>query len=452
MGFTRRLVQFASDSNSLGGLPPGVVERSKEMMVNAAAVALAAAAQPECRIVTKFVQDMQGNGRCTIIGMGLRTSPVYAALANGTMVHLLDFDDEIAPRNVHPSSAIFPAVMALGEMFGNAGHEVLTAYILGCEVVAKLAGLAQGQASGPAGHADSITGTVGATISAGLILKLEPDEMEHALGIACGQGGGIAGNLASGTRALECGRAALNGVMGAMLAKEGLTAAPGVLEQPGGYFQGQLGLDEVDEEGFFEGLAKPFAVVDPGVTLKLYPCATASHTTIEALLQLMQQYQIEPGQVQSVRVAATPEALERLPFPTPQNHWEARLCLSYIAAATLLHGHPLINHFSEGAVQDPEVRVAMDRITVEATGAGSPLIPNPSVVTVTLDDGRRLQHRVDYARGYPEFPLEREELDAKFLYCSRYILPADHIEEAIDSFRDLENIENVTGMVSVLGG
>ena len=206
MGFTRRLVQFALDNNSLGGLPSEVVERSKEMMVNAAAVALAAAAQPECRIVTKFVQDMQGNGRCTIIGMGLRTSPVYAALANGTMVHLLDFDDEIAPRNVHPSSAIFPAVMALGEMFGNAGQEVLTAYILGCEVVAKLAGLAQGQGGGPVGHADSIAGTVGATISAGLILKLEPDEMEHALGIACGQGGGVAGNLASGTRALQCGR------------------------------------------------------------------------------------------------------------------------------------------------------------------------------------------------------------------------------------------------------
>ena len=48
--------------------------------------------------------------------------------------------------------------------------------------------------------------------------------------------------------------------------------------------------------------------------------------------------------------------------------------------------------------------------------------------------------------------MDPEELDAKFLYCSRYILPPDHIEETIGSFRNLENIENVTGMVSVLGG
>ena len=32
-------------------------------------------------------------------------------------------------------------------------------------------------------------------------------------------------------------------------------------------------------------------------------------------------------------------------------------------------------------------------------------------------------------------PLDPEELEAKFLYCTRYILPADHIDEAIASFR-----------------
>jgi hypothetical protein len=63
-----------------------------------------------------------------------------------------------------------------------------------------------------------------------------------------------------------------------------------------------------------------------------------------------------------------------------------------------------------------------------------------------------LQNRVEFAQGQPELPLDTVELDAKFLYCSRYILPADHIEEAIDSFRNLENIDNVTGMASVLGG
>ena len=440
MTFARRLARFALDNNSLDDLPAEAVEQSKEMMVNAAAVALAAAAQPECRTVTKFVQDMQGNGRCTIIGMGLRTSPTYAALVNGMMVRLLDFDDEIAPRNVHPSAAVFPAVMALGEMFGCAGRDVLNAYVLGCEVVSKLAGVSdQGPAAG-----NPVAAVAGATVAAGLLLKLDAAQMENALGIAGGEGGIAAAGVAP---ALQCGRAAMNGVIAAMLAHtsdQWLAASGQPDHRP----------TDADDwvENFFESLARPFDVVDPGVTLKLYPCATASHTTIEALLQLVQQYQIGPGQVAAVHVAVAPESLQRMPFPTPLDNWQARYCLSYIAAATLLHGHPLIDHFSEGATQDPEVRRAMDLVTVEGTETASRLMPNPSVVILTLDDGRRLRHRVDYARGYPEFPLEREELDAKFLYCSRYILPADHIEEAIDSFRNLENIENVTGMASVLGG
>ena len=166
----------------------------------------------------------------------------------------------------------------------------------------------------------------------------------------------------------------------------------------------------------------------------------------------MQQYRIEPGQIESVRVSVTPEALASLPFPTPQDGWQARFCLSYILAATLLHGPPLIDFFSDAAIRDAGVREMMDRVTVEATETSSQLIPHPSSITIVLKEGRQLQHRVEFARGQPEFPLDPEELNAKFLYCTRYILPPDHIEEAINNFRNLENVDNVTGMASVLGG
>ena len=458
MGFTARLARFTLDNNSFDKLPPEVVLLSKEMMVNAAAVALAAAAQPEGRTLTQFVQEMQGNGKCTIIGMGLRTSPVYAALTNGTMVHLLDFDDEITPRGIHPSCTVFPVVMALGEMNGIAGKDVLTAYAIGCEVTSKLAGidrlnaLALYPVSSPCRHRDGVAGAIGATLAAALLLNLDQEQIENALGIACGAAAGIRANLASGARALQCGRAAMNGVMAASLAQQGCTGARNAIEAVGGLLDLHWNRDKVDQEGFFSQLADPYDIIDLGVTLKLYPCESASHTAIDALLQLMQQYQIEAGQVASVHVGVTPQALGRLPFATPQNGWEARFCLSYIMAATLLYGPPLIDHFSDTAVQDAEVRQMMDRVSVEAAEIPTRLIPNPSAVAITLSDGRRLQNRVEFAQGQPELPLDTVELDAKFLYCSRYILPADHIEEAIDSFRNLENIDNVTGMASVLGG
>ena len=458
MGFTRRLVQFAQDNFDFDSLSPKLLRQSKDMMLNAAAAALAAAAQPEGETITQFVQEMRGNGRCTIIGRGMRSSPVFAALANGLMVHLLEFDDEIIPRGSHPSGAIFPVVMALGEMNGYSGRDTLAAFVLGCEIAGKLGVLVNPEADPPRPafsqpwHQDAIAGTIGATIAGGLLLGLDSEQLEHALGIASGDASGIGANLPTPSRALQCGRAAMNGVMAASLAQRGYTAARGSIESSGGLLGQHLARGESGEEEFWARLANPFDIIDPGVTLKLYPCASASHTSIEAVVQLMQQYRIEPSRVESVRVSITPLTLEFLPFATPGDPWEARACLSYLVAAALMHGHPLIDFFSEPAVQDTGVRSMMDRVTVVADQEPTGVSLHPSQVTITLDDTTQLRHRVDFARGQPELPLDSEDLDAKFLYCTRYILPPDHIQEAIESFRDLENIENITGMTSVLGG
>ena len=156
--------------------------------------------------MTRYVQDMSPrNGRCTITGMGLRTSPVNAALVNGTMIHLLDFDDQIPGQDTHPSSVIFPVVMALAEMNGHTGREVLTAFAVGCEVVGKAASLIERTRASSQGwrwHGDGVAGALGAVAAAGRLLGLDDDQLEQALGIACGGAGGIQGDAASPSRAL----------------------------------------------------------------------------------------------------------------------------------------------------------------------------------------------------------------------------------------------------------
>ena len=475
MGATQLLARHLLENSAYDLLPPQVLATAKEMMLNAAAVALAAAAQPDGQRITEFVQEMGGNGKCTIIGRGLRSSPVYAALANGLMVHLLDFDDVIISSGVHPSCTVFPVVMALGEMNGSTGRDVLAAFVQGCEVTSKLAsllypGLASHdnplRAPYPTGgwQADAIAGTIGATVAAGMLLGLSQEQLEQALGTAAGLASGIQANRFTAARALQCGNAAMNGVVAAQLARQGLSGAHNVMESAGGWAalfsaRNQKIGQEVGEE-LVRLLGRSWDIRDPGVALKLYPCHIASHTAIDAALQLAQLHRIEPGmkpgmepsQMVKVQVSITPAAMAELPFATPRNGWEARFCPSYIVAVALLHGHPLIDFFSDSALEDREVRAFMDRISVEATRPASGLAPYPATVSIELENGQLIQQTTDFARGQPQLPLEQQELDAKFLYCSRYILPPDHIEEAIDSFRGLENIENITGMASVLGG
>jgi len=449
MIFTRRLAQFAREGVSLESLPPQVIAQSKEMMINAAAVALAGAAQDQGRALTGLFQDMGGNGRCTIIGMGLRTSPVNAALSNGFLVHLLDFDDEIRSAGRVETSAtavIFPAVMALAELNGNSGRDVLTAFALGCETAAKLDSWTPPPAVQGIPHLFSggMAGAMGAAAAAGRLLGLGLEQMEIALGIAAGQAHGPMVDFDTPGRALQCGQAAMAGLTAAMLAQRGFQGA----------HHSKYSLIDVtgpDQERFFDTLAHPFSVVDPGLTVKLYPCASASHTAIDAVLQLMQQHRIEAAQIEAVKVSVTPAVLRALPYREPEDPWQARFSLNYITAQTLLYGQPLIEQFSSSALQDPVAKELMGRITVTGEEAPTPLADRPATVTVRLVGAENLEQRVEFPRGGPQFPLDPEELDAKFLYCARHIMTPDHIQGTIEQFRDLENIQDATGLASILG-
>ena len=442
MGFAHRLAEWV-EGTSFDQLPPRVVETSKEMMVNAAAVGLAGAAQPDGLAVTKFAQEMRGNGKCTIIGMGMRSSPVYSCLANGTMVRMLDFDDELAGSSSHPSCVILPVVMALGEMHGFAGAEVLNAFALGCEVLCKLSAPGPPLDGGASGRVSA--GPVAAAAAAGRLLGLGREQLAAALATAMASPQTDRPGVVSLARAVQSGQAAMNGVAAALLAQEDFGREGLGAESPN-----TASLDE--HGGFFASLDATHSLVDPGIVLKPFACNTASHTSVDAVLQLALQYRIDAEDVDSVQVEAPGAAIDALAFPNPHNGWEARESLHYVVAASLLYGHPLIEQFSDHAVQEPDVRALMDRITVAPSPASLPFAPMASEVSVVLRGGRRLQNRVEFPRGHPEMPLDRQELDAKFLYCSRYILPPDHIEGALEQFWDLENVADITGLASILGG
>ena len=448
---THPLTQFILNHRAPAALPAAVLAAAKAMLVNAAAVGLAGAAQPAGFAVTRFAQEMGGNGKCTLIGKGLRTSPVYAALANGLLIALLDFDDNLPSGQCHPSAVILPPVMAVGEMNGCPGREVLAAFILGGELAAKLGNLLPQDAAN----------AIAAAAAAGYLLDLDAAQLESALALAAGSAYPLilnllkddpeptaeqgSSHLAGPARAYRQGLAAMQGMTAALLARQGL-AAGGGLANPLPFGDSRSNAD------LYAALGQPYALLHPGIGLKLYPCATAAHTTIEATLQLMQQYRLGAADIAAVAVSVTPAALAELPYPTPADGWQARHCLSYIVAATLTGGPPLLDTFTDAAAQDGAVRQLMDLITIAAAETTSPSIPYPCSLAIDCKDGRRLRHRVEFARGQPELPLSPEELDAKFLYCSRYILPPDHIEEAITGLRDLENIGNTTGLFSVLGG
>jgi 2-methylcitrate dehydratase PrpD len=433
------LAEFATGvAGNVERLPAPVADLCRDVMINAAAAALAGAAQPDGIALGRLVREMGGNGRCTIIGMGMRTSPVYAALVNGSLVRILDFDDQAADTGYNVTAAVFPTVLALGEMHGIPGPVTLSAFATGCEIACRLAASQTTVA---------MAGTAGAAAAAGAMLGLDAGRLTNAIALSAAMASQQSDQDGPGAAAIATGgSAAMNGVLAALIANEGVVAYRSEREAAttpatSAQFGDQL-----------RNIGTEWRLLDPGIALRVYPCNPASHCVIDAVLGLTQLHRIELDQVSNVHVGVSATTLAQTPEVIPENPWQARSCLAFIAAATLCHGQPLINFFSDPAIQDEGVRAMMSRVSVEASLPPSARSGHPAEVRVTLRDGRTLQHRVDHARGTPGLPLDAEELEAKFLYCTRYILPADHIDEAINSFRNIENIDNVTGMVSVLGG
>ena len=62
--------------------------------------------------VLRLVQTLGGTEEATIIVDGRRTNALHAALANGCLIHSIDFDDTHQAALTHTSSVMVPAMGA----------------------------------------------------------------------------------------------------------------------------------------------------------------------------------------------------------------------------------------------------------------------------------------------------------------------------------------------------
>ena len=85
-------------------------------------------------IIMDYVKKIQGVPSAGVIGGGFKAPVQFAALANGTMGHALDYDDLSFVYNAHPTVTLAPVILALGESLSLTGKEVLTAYVIAFEV------------------------------------------------------------------------------------------------------------------------------------------------------------------------------------------------------------------------------------------------------------------------------------------------------------------------------
>ncbi len=395
------LYQFQYDD-----IPREAVARAKMHIFDTIGVTLAGSRQPVGKKIRAHVQVLGGKPVATVLGAGFKTSQPLAALANGTMAHALDFDDDSDTVFSHPSSTLVPTILALGEADAS-GKDILTAFILGHEFSARLArapGLLPRHYE-RGWHATSTLGIMGATAAAAKILKLDVTQICHAIGIAASEASGIRANFGFMTKPFHAGSAASKAVSAAMLAGSGFESNPGVLESQSGF----LDLFGGDLIGDFSPVisvpGKNWDILWPGINIKRYPCCAYTHAAIDLLLEIMETHDIHSENIMSIQCSISSLAGRILLEEMPENDLGAKFYLPYCLAVAARHGEVSIRHFESISEIFPETGILSEPFP--ETGTLSETFSETGTLTETFSETETL---------FGTFDLKNPEME-RLLAC-----------------------------------
>lgn len=439
---TEFLAEFIAKT-SWEDIPAEALQKSKWPVLDSLAVTFGGLPHEVGKTIVAFVKELGGNPASTILGDGHRTSAPWAAYANGTLAHAIDYDDTNLHLGGHPTAPVLPAVLAMGERVGASGKDILFSYIMGVEVETKI-GLAINKVHYNLGwHPTATLGTFGATAACCKVMKLKKDQILMALGIAGSEASGIKQNFGTMTKPLHVGQAAKNGVLGALLASRGWTADPEILEGHFGFCNLFAGRGTYDLKDMMDNLGKPFDVQQPGIQLKKYPCCGSTHPSLHNLSQILQEHPFRPEDVEKVEVEVHPERIHVLVHPHPQNGLEGKFSLEYCLATMILNGRVSIGHFTDERVNDQKAKSFLPRIKA---GQNTNLNPWDVHLKITLRDGRVLEKSGGRDRGITAW----EELVAKYRDCLGEILPTVQIEQSLQLIQELEKVKNISEVIKTL--
>lgn len=432
-------------------IPEEARHKAKQCMLDTFGCALAGSVEPIHKPVREFLEEIGGREQSTVIGLGFKTSAPNAALANGIFGHVLDYDDETLSFVGHPTVVVVPAIFALGEVLRSTGKDAITAFMIGSEVQWKIGDVmvASGNHYDKGWHSTGTIGTLGAAAAAGKMLGLDSEKMANAIAIAASEAAGVRQQVGTMTKSFNAGRAAENGVVAALLAREGFTGAQNALEGKMGFFP--LMADKYDL-GKIREFCKPWGILEPtserGLVFKLYPCCGSGDGSIEGMFSLMEEHNIRAEDVESVECFGHEKKIKNLIYHNPRTALEAKFSQEYWMTIVLLEKQAGLEQFTDEKVQDPKIRNFMEKVKF----SHDPEMPRFGVrIKVNMKNGRTYTTMYWPLKASPENPASDEDLIAKYRDCAEWCgLPKEKTEKSIALIMGLERLKDVSDLMKLL--
>jgi 2-methylcitrate dehydratase PrpD len=429
---TAAAAEFVENAG-FNAIPAEAVRIGTRCLLDGLGLYVAGSEEHSVRILIDEAEGTGGSPEALLLGRGDKSVPApMAARVLGTAGHAHDWDDSqvsLDPAHVyglltHPTIPPLSAALATAQKLGGIdGKTFMLSFLTGFEVESKISEWMLPQHYLRGMHSSATVGTFGAYAAAAKLLGLKGDKLLSGFGIAASFAAGIRCNFGTMTKPLHVGRAAENGVTAAVLAARGFTADPESLDGPWGFFAVHGG--GVSAEKTSQGFGKTWSIVDPGVSIKPYPCGVLTHPTIDLMLKLVSENDVKPEDIEAVRVYAGTNILKPIRYPVAANHLQAKFSLPAALAMIALARKAGKREFSDDFVGAAPMQAMQRRIATEL----DPEIEKMgfdkmrSRIVIRPKSGRTIEGRADERyRGGPENPLSDGDLEAKVRSCCDGVL------------------------------
>ncbi len=427
------LARFVVDTHWLD-LPETVRHAAKRCLLNFFGVAIGGAKDEAIERALGVLQPLSGQQQARLIGRPERVDMLTASFLNAASANVLDFDDTHHPTVIHPTAPVAAPLLALSEGEPVSGAALLTALALGIEVACRLGNTVTVRHYVRGWHITSTCAVVGAAAACAKLMQLDLGRTLHAIGLAANQACGLVESLGSMAKSVSVGNAARNGLLGALLAQAGYTAAPQTLEGERGFIR--VTSDDPDFAALTDRLGIVWEIERNA--LKPYPSGVVLHPVADACLALRGQG-IEAREIARVRVRGNPLLRQRADRPAPGSGREAAVSVQHTVAVCFLHGAAGVRQYTDGSVLEPAVRDLGARVEV----GDDALIPvEAAEVIVELKDGQRRTMHIAHALGSLERPMSDAALEAKVRDLAAYRGCEASIDPLIDALWRLDRVED----------
>lgn len=431
-------------------IPADVLARAKALTLDFLGSAVRARSEAESTpslLAMLKALGLDSDGDATVCGDGRTYTPAVAALLNGALGHSLDFDDTHADSSLHPSAPVVPAALAVGEINGASGRDVLTAIVAGYEVCCRL-----GNALDPTSHyargfhPTATAGTYGAAAAAAKLYGLTADQIVAAFGVSGSQAAGSLQFLVNGAwnKRYQVGAAAMNGVIAASLAREGFVGAIDSVEGKHGLLVGYT--DDAHPDKAVADLGRVYETMKIGV--KPYPSCRYTHAAIDALIALRREHNLTPENIRSVEIGLHRNGITLTGDAATKRHARSvvggQFSMFFTGALALDQGSFGWDDYKR--LGDPAIEALADRIEVvqDARLEGK---SHPFGARVSIDSGEGLLERlVPDPSGEPSLFPDAAAMRLKFLQLTRPVLGerAGRFADAVLALDTFDRVGTVT--------